>query len=53
MGLTKKLALAKELGLTRELGLMGSMMLWIVRVGELLMFEGSVIECDKIIKFIR
>ena len=38
-----KLGFAKGYSLKRELGLMGWMMLWIVRAGEWLVFEGAVI----------
>ena len=46
MGLTMELGLAKGCNLNRELGLMGSMILWIVRVGEWLVFESALIVAE-------
>ena len=42
----RKLGVVKGCNFKRELGLMGSFILWIVRVGERLVFEGAVIVAE-------
>ena len=46
MDLTRELGLAKGCNLKRELELMDLMILWIVKVGEWLVFEGAVIVAE-------
>ena len=43
----------KGCNLKRGLGLLDLRILWIVRVGEWLVFEGAAVVADKIVKFMR